>query len=468
LANPQKNNFINYDGYSFDPEKAWPQVSIRPNYFVSYLKYSSRSGRRDTEFVTGADGNRTRVICSICKVPLNSSEILENKTKCSSCVNLDNNKHNGNISVPARNRLQLGFDWMYLLSKSKKAWNDKYQHWYNFKLALLTVKLPCKQLMHEYDPRRLHEKYSIDPITHVKTPIPNPLTPEEQSDLYIKKFLLNELLTILRKKYKLYFYIWRAEKQSDEVLHFHILHDTFTPYNEINHIWNNILNTHGYIDQYRTKQQEFHKDGFRFRPEWASGFHPETGKPSKIWSYQDQKRAYIKGVATNWRNPVGTSDVHSIHSVHNTKAYLAKYISKPMDVKNKLSQEIKKIKEEKGIEEFTDVQIQELEKNILKRLQINGRLWYISQPLSHLKSIICEVSDTISELCHKIYTVAPSYFHQSEYCRIFRISIRDIINKNYTPLLEPVKTFISECRIKSPKWDNNIFSALGIQLDLFS
>ena len=209
-------------------------------------------------------------------------------------------------------------------------------------------------------------------------PIPNPLSPEEQSDLYIKKFLLNEFLTVLRKKYKLYFYIWRAEKQSDEVLHFHILHDTFTPYNEVNHIWNNILNTHGYIDQYRKNQQDFHKDGFKFRPEWATGVHPETGKPSKIWSYADQKKAYIKGVESNWRNPVGSSDVHSIHSVNNTKAYLAKYISKPMDVKNKLSKEIEKIKEEKGIKELTDVQIQELEKNILKRLSINGRLWNIT------------------------------------------------------------------------------------------
>ena len=92
-----------------------------------------------------------------------------------------------------------------------------------------------------------------------------------------------------RKRYDLQFYIWRAEKGRDKILHFHIMHDHFIDKIIANKIWNKILKNYGYEDQYRINQKEWHKEGFHDRLPYGSR-----------WPKSKQIKAYKTGITTNY------------------------------------------------------------------------------------------------------------------------------------------------------------------------
>jgi hypothetical protein len=72
-------------------------------------------------------------------------------------------------------------------------------------------------------------------------------------DKTIIKTLLEPLLQQLRRKYKCKSYVWRAEKQKNGNLHFHITTNQYIPYDTIRDDWNRIQNKLGFIDQFETK-----------------------------------------------------------------------------------------------------------------------------------------------------------------------------------------------------------------------
>jgi len=201
-----------------------------------------------------------------------------------SLENLEDNKHKGNLSYKAIRRLYTALDWMLLVSRPKTADGIRSLGQFSYKIAMLTLTLPCEQ-MHD--------------------------------DLYCKKYMLNEFLTIIRKKYNLQNYIWKAEKQKNGSIHFHLIIDKYIFYKDINKIWNKILSTQGYIEQYRKNQQAKHANGFYY-----------DKKHSKHWNKSAQLKAYKNGINSNWCNPTGTTDIHSLKKIKNARAYLAKYITK--------------------------------------------------------------------------------------------------------------------------------------------
>src|SRR5208282_358408 len=141
-----------------------------------------------------------------------------------SLKNLELSKQKKDISKKAQQRLSAALHWMLLLANKKQAENLHTNKLFTYRLAMLTLTLPAAQMHY---------------------------------DLFIKKYLLNEFLTIIRKKYNVVNYIWKAEKQFNGNVHFHLIIDKFIHYREANSIWNKILDTHGYIQAYRANQIEF-------------------------------------------------------------------------------------------------------------------------------------------------------------------------------------------------------------------
>jgi len=463
-----KNSFDFTKESYLHPFSGERKISIKPSYFTSFVKYGRRPKIAVPAFSISMDGTEHRQTCITCGKVLNIDEFANKQENCNSCLNLSDNKQNGDISEKSKSRLLLAFDWLYNLSLTKKAYNEKYKKWYAFKIALLTVKLPCAQLIHEWDPRPAAEKKTVDKTTGEIISIPNPLSPQAQSDLYIKHYILNELLTILRKKYEINLYIWRAEKGDDHILHFHILHDHFINHQEINKIWNKIISKHGYIDQYRKNQQEFHKDGFHYRPEKDCSINKKTGKPQRPWSKSEQIKAYKKGIATNWSCPTGDTDIHSIRSIKNTRAYIAKYICKESDVKNKLATEIEKYKHQLSVDSVPKDIEEKIKQQIITDFGIAGNLWYISQPLSRLKSAISDASEMFITLFQTIQDTFPNRIYYAEWSQIFHFTLKDIIAKKFTPLIDSLREFVAYVRSKYYPVENNLFSSLGIPLTLFS
>ncbi len=69
----------------------------------------------------------------------------------------------------------------------------------------------------------------------------------------IKRYLLNHFLIILKRKYQLDRWLWKAEIQKNGNIHFHILVDVYIDKKEVQEIWNNVQNKLGYIDRFESR-----------------------------------------------------------------------------------------------------------------------------------------------------------------------------------------------------------------------
>lgn len=179
--------------------------------------------------------------------------------------------------------------------------------------------------------------------------------PSEQkhSDKEIKSQCLNQFLTELRSEYGVKKYIWKAEKQDNGGLHFHILTDTFLPVIEMRDKWNRIINKLGYVYAYSQRMKKM---------TWSEYYQlrkDEMYKGEKI-TLARIKKAWKKGVAEKWRNP-NSIDIESLKKVKNVGAYIGKYMSK----------------EHKNGADKT-------------KLSVDGRLWFSSVSVSKMKNLQIE------------------------------------------------------------------------------
>lgn len=193
------------------------------------------------------------------------------------------NFHNNKISDQARRKINKALDYLLFMAGDKQLPGTTHGKNFNFKISFITLTLSSNQ-------------------TH--------------SDNEIKSLLLNQFFVEAKKKWNVDNYIWRAEKQKNNNIHFHILTDRFIPWNELRNTWNRIQNKLGYVDRYRSQMLEYHKGGFKVRTNLL-----------ERWSYKAQIKAYKAGVANDWHSPNST-DVHSIKFVNNIKAYISKYVTK--------------------------------------------------------------------------------------------------------------------------------------------
>jgi len=153
----------------------------------------------------------------------------------------------------------------------------------NYKMVMITLTLPAKQ---------------------------------KHTDNEIKSKLLNQFLTEMRTKKHFTDYIWKAEKQDNGNIHFHILTNKYISWELIREVWNRIVNKKGfkYVADYQKKQQKFFQNGFKS--------YPTDNRP-----YAVQYNAYTKNKKCNWTNPNST-DVVAIKNSKYLLNYLIKYIGK--------------------------------------------------------------------------------------------------------------------------------------------
>lgn len=103
------------------------------------------------------------------------------------------------------------------------------------------------------------------------------------TDKDIKKLLLDPFIKRMKRKYGLRSYIWRAEKQKNGRLHFHLITDTWIHYNNIRSDWNALQDRLGLLDNFY--KQHHHRNA-------------------------------------------NSTDIHAIKKVKNITAYFIKYMSK--------------------------------------------------------------------------------------------------------------------------------------------
>lgn len=199
---------------------------------------------------------------------------------------------------------------------------------------------------------------------------------QDHSDNTIRKELLNQFLTELREKYSLKNYIWKAEKQKNGNIHFHILIDIFISYVEIRQIWNRIQNKLGYVDRFRSNILAFGFDSY---------FDLCRSNNSSLPSDTIVQR-WQKGQKEKWSNPPGT-EIRQVEKIRKLRPYFAKYFSKACAV-------------EPGF----------------------GRIWFASRTLTQEVSFKITDPQQIDRIGEYLKTYFPNKLKQYDYATIFWVN----------------------------------------------
>ena len=254
------------------------------------------------------------------------------------------NKHDGFISVSGANRLRLAVDWLCFLAKDKQGFNPKNKQKFNFKVAFITLTLPSVQI---------------------------------HSDEEIKEKCLSNFLQWLRDAHKVEHYVWRAEKQSNGNIHFHIVVNAFIPHKSIRLIWNKQIDKLGYVKKYTEKMKSIYDNSEQIG-------RSLSGAKQNI--FFDRLR---KAKKDNFCNPNST-DIHSLYNVRNIGAYISKYISKTIQQPQQDSSEAVK--------------------EAYAKQKVSGRIWFISEKLSKFKKVTMPICSRVSrELEKMIKTFSDRY-----------------------------------------------------------
>lgn len=265
------------------------------------------------------------------------------------------NYHNNKISTTAGKKMSKAINYMVYLAKPKKLTTTLFKVPKTFKLSFVTLTLSSSQV---------------------------------HTDTEIKSKLLNQFLVEAKQRWNVVNYVWRAEKQSNGNLHFHIITDKFVPWHELRSVWNRIQNKLGYVSAYQNQIKEFHKSGFKVRTDLL-----------KQWSYKQQIKAYKVGKANDFSNPNST-DIHSVTKVRNLASYVKKYMQK--------------VNENEVIE---------------------GRLWGCSYELSNLKGASTEIDGFVSDDINKLVEKFKPRVYSDERCKIFFIEIDKVLNSDFPEIV---------------------------------
>ena len=294
--------------------------------------------------------------------------------------NLRHNSPAGTLSKKALKRIEAAIKWMLFLSRDKKIYYRPMAKYVKFKVCFVTLTLASKQV---------------------------------HSDQEIKSKLLNQLLTELRQAYGMEHYVWRAEKQRNGNIHFHILTNVFIPQESLRAMWNRIQNKLGYVDAY----SRFMRENIKSFSDYYNTFM-DTG------TYSQLMQRYIKGRACNWNNPNST-DIHSVKKVKNMAAYLSKYFCKST--------------QESGAKD-----VDKQEEN-----EIKGKIWGLSQSMSELKSIVVGIGSQLSTELNMIYEVMKEKVYKDKYFTFIRISFKELIKLKALNVMKIVYDTVKKYNEKS-------------------
>jgi len=284
----------------------------------------------------------------------------DNEKRKNSLDNLKLKKSSFALSESSKRNLKNSFINLFFHSKPRTIKIGSKKFIYNYRTSFVTLTLPSKQV---------------------------------HSDVEIK-MRLNVFLQLLRDKYGVQNYVWKAELQSNENIHFHLFFDKYVNFGALQYYWNKCLKPLGYIDAY---QQKF--DGMSLS-EYVK-LRSNGSRENAVKFFKNYAQAYAKGKSQNWRSP-NSVDVKSVQNVRSLSIYLAKYITKdvkknPIDMKNEVT---------------------------MLRISTFGKVWARSNSLSRLKYInkiaYDEIKDVILKLKKKSNAVKDMYF---DYCRVIYLRL---------------------------------------------
>lgn len=132
----------------------------------------------------------------------------------------------GQLNQNSIKRLKRAITLLVAISRDKTATNFKQNKDFKFKLNFITLTLPGPQ--------------------------------GNRSDKQIKKEVLDVWFKAAKRLFRLTNYVWRAERQKNKNIHFHIISDVYVPYDQLRDSWNQRLNRMQFIDEFEAKHGHRH------------------------------------------------------------------------------------------------------------------------------------------------------------------------------------------------------------------
>jgi hypothetical protein len=215
------------------------------------------------------------------------------------------------------------------------------------------------------------------------------------SDVQIKK-CLNSFFSYMRKYCNFKYYVWRAEKQKNGNIHFHIVTPQFIEYKKILKIWNNSIELLGYVSEYNKKMNSLSmKEYINLRKEQDKKHRKKVDVRSYIKAYKEGKKS---GFVCN------SVDVRSIYLAKGTFNYLLKYLAKEQKQEEEQEQEGKRI--------------------------VEGRVYSISRELDNLEeALVLEYDEMQSIYCKIIEELGGEEGRGvlKDYSAYIKISLKELL-----------------------------------------
>lgn len=175
-----------------------PMLKATPNQLIGYSQYV---------------GTKRRIWQNHLFTGLESEKLADSERK-------EQKRYSGELTPSARKKLKSACEILFALAKVKKAVSHKSGKEFSFRIALITLTLSAPQ-------------------SHF-------------SDRDIKKLLLEPFLRHFRTR-GLFNYVWKAERQRNGNVHFHILTDAYFDKTDLKNYWNKLQAGQGFIETFYRK-----------------------------------------------------------------------------------------------------------------------------------------------------------------------------------------------------------------------
>lgn len=135
--------------------------------------------------------------------------------------------------------------------------------------------------------RHIRRKYRVQQ-TFITLTMPGE---QRHTDQFIKRHMLNRFLIWMQRQGAKH-YLWRAEAQANDMIHFHIITDTFILKQDVLEQWNCILSDYGYNDESNGTRIDGVKNGMlnRYIAKYISKGNQDQKHQDK--KYQDKRSLY--------------------------------------------------------------------------------------------------------------------------------------------------------------------------------
>ncbi len=222
--------------------------------------------------------------------------------------------YSGEMTVHAKRRIKRAIECLYMITHTRKIYNRVLRKWTNFRLSHLTLTLSAPQ--------------------------------NDMSDSDIANKMLAPFLRSCKNKLGMKNYVWKAERQYNYNIHYHIISDMYADMNKIRHFWN-------------AQQRKFH---------YINDFQ-------KIHGHY---------------NPPST-EIKYVRSDAELAAYLMKYISKQDNTFKAKTEFIKRANYYKSMH-YDKNKIETLELEFSDKMRIKGKVWDSSKLLKSFKYFSTDLS----------------------------------------------------------------------------